>query len=82
MDTLTRPAPCLGAPAAEKVEPMSDLPKFIVLAILILAPTFIMASKLSGDEFAKSAVGVALGAVVLGAWNLFQASWGTGDDKD
>jgi len=49
---------------------MAECIKYIVVGACVLAPMFIMAHELDGDEFAKSGVGVAMAAVVMGAMKV------------
>jgi hypothetical protein len=53
---------------------MSESVKYIVVGACVITPMFIMASELDEDEFAKSGVGIAMAAVVLGAMKLVE-SW-------
>lgn len=60
---------------------MKDIIRLAILAVVVLAPMFIMASELSGDEFAKSAIGVVMGAVVLAAMKMMDSRRSELDEK-
>lgn len=48
--------------------------KILELAIVmlaVLAPQFLLASEVDGDEFAKATTGVALAGVVVGAYRVY-----------
>lgn len=51
---------------------MVDVFKLLILAAVILAPMWIMASELDGDEFGKSAAGIAAGGVTLAALKMLE----------
>jgi len=54
---------------------MVDCFKFLVIAVVVCVPMFIFASELDGDEFAKSSMGIAMGAIAFGAFQMLQAQW-------
>lgn len=54
---------------------MTDCIKYLVVASCVLVPMWIMASELNGDEYAKSAAGLATGAIVLGAMRIIESWW-------
>jgi hypothetical protein len=45
---------------------------FLILAVVILAPMWIFANELGPDEFAKSGVGLAAGAVIITALRIIE----------
>jgi hypothetical protein len=51
---------------------MKDVLKCLILAVVCLTPVFVMANELSGDEFAKSGVGLACAAIVYTAIKLIE----------
>ena len=65
---------------------MVEIAKYIVLAVVMLAPMLIMADELDGDEFEKSAVGLVLATVILSALHIFERQFkkrnGGGDSDD
>ena len=52
---------------------MAEIVKLLVLAAIVLTPMFLFAHELSGDEFAKSSMGVAMAAIAYGAFKLLDA---------
>ena len=54
---------------------MVECVKYLVLAAVILTPMFVMANELDGDEFAKSGVGLLMGAVMLTALKIAESMW-------
>ena len=51
---------------------MAEVFKCLIVAIVVLAPMWILAGELDGDEFVKSAAGLASGAVILTALRLLE----------
>jgi len=51
---------------------MNRLPELVLLFLAVLAPQFLLASEVDGDEFAKATVGVALGGIVVGAYSQWK----------
>lgn len=45
-----------------------------IVIVAMLIPTFLLASEVDGDEFAKSGMAVALAGVILGAYKVWQAA--------
>ena len=60
---------------------MVECVKYLIVAAVILTPMFIMAHELDGDEFAKSGVGLVMGAVVLAALKIGETMWAKRQDK-
>lgn len=50
---------------------MSRFAELVLLFAAVLAPQFLLASEVDGDEFAKATVGVTMGGIVVGAY----ATW-------
>lgn len=46
-----------------------------ILAVVVLIPMWIFASELGGDEFAKSAAGLAGGAVIITALRMIESRY-------
>ena len=46
--------------------------ELIIISIAILAPQFILASEVDGDEFAKATSGIVLGGIVLSAYKVWK----------
>ena len=65
---------------------MVEIARYVVVATVILAPMFIMADELDGDEFEKSAVGLVLATVILSALHILERQFkkrnGGGGDSD
>lgn len=53
---------------------MRDMVELIILLAAVLAPQFILASEIDGDEFAKATSGIALAGVVVGAYKCYKAT--------
>lgn len=54
---------------------MVEVFKLLILSIVVLFPMWIMAEELDGDEFGKSAAGIAAGAVMLGALKVIESQY-------
>lgn len=50
--------------------------QMLILAVVLLAPIFVFANELSGDEFVKSGVGLACGAVIVTALRMLEKKFG------
>lgn len=61
---------------------MAECVKYLVVGACVLTPMFIMASELDGDEFAKSGVGIAMAAVVMGAMKVAETWFAKNRPKD
>lgn len=48
-----------------------------ILAVVILAPMWIFAQELDGDEFAKSAIGIGAAGIVAVGLRAFDSRWRT-----
>jgi len=57
---------------------MTDVLKCLILAIVVLAPMWIFSNELSGDEFVKSAAGLAAGAIMLTSLRLLETQFTKG----
>ena len=51
---------------------MVDVFKCLIIAVVVLLPMWIMTEELDGDEFEKSAVGIAAGGVMLGGLKILE----------
>lgn len=60
---------------------MVECVKYLVVAAVILTPMFVFAHELDGDEFQKSGVGLAMGAVVLAAMKIGESMWSNRQGK-
>ena len=54
---------------------MYEVLKCLILAAVVLTPMWILASELDGDEFVKSAAGLASGAVILTALKILESQF-------
>lgn len=45
--------------------------ELVILFLAVLAPQFILASEVDGDEFAKATSGIALAGVVVAAYKVW-----------
>jgi len=50
------------------------LVELIILMAAILAPQFLLAAEVDGDEFAKATVGVVLAGVVVGGYKIWMST--------
>lgn len=48
--------------------------ELIVVVIAVLIPQFILANEVDGDEFAKATSGIALAAVIVGAYKIWKGT--------
>jgi len=48
--------------------------ELLVVIAAVLTPQFIMAAEVDGDEVAKATAGVALAAVILGAYRVWKGN--------
>ena len=46
--------------------------ELVLLLLAVLTPQFMMAQEVDGDEYSKATAGVALGAVVVTAYNAWK----------
>lgn len=51
---------------------MWDTIRMAILVVVVLAPMWIFANELDGDEFTKSVAGVAAGAAIMTALRLLE----------
>jgi hypothetical protein len=60
---------------------MYEVLKCLIVACVVLAPMWILASELDGDEFVKSAGGLAAGAVILTALKILENQFAKANKK-
>ena len=60
---------------------MYEVLKCLIVACVILAPMWILTSGLDGDEFVKSAGGLAAGAVILTALKILETQFAKSSKK-
>ena len=58
-----------------------QLIELVILFAAVLTPTFILAHEIDGDEFAKATSGVALGGVVVAAYQVYKSKRKSGEEK-
>ena len=54
------------------MQKFKSLIELVILMVAVLAPQFLLASEVDGDEFAKATSGIALGGVVVGAYKVWK----------
>lgn len=53
---------------------MHRLVELTIVLAAVLAPQFLLASEIDGDEFAKATTGIALAGVVVAAYKVWRAT--------
>ena len=46
--------------------------ELVIVIIAVLVPQFILAAEIDGDEFAKATSGIALAAIITGAYKIWK----------